>query len=76
MKKLTHYYTDRIGEAEGFFDDEGNLLTAWSCNNVSWPDEYMDSLLEKLGYKVSHYRAEDEILQKLADYFGQEIDSE
>ncbi len=47
------------GEIEGMFDDKGNLLGWWSCNDGNWRGEYFDGFLSKLGIEVV-YDSDDE----------------
>jgi hypothetical protein len=46
---------DDVGEVEGAFDEEGNLIHSWARNDASW-SRYLDPVLEGLGYRVKHAR--------------------
>jgi hypothetical protein len=59
---------DDVGEVEGFFDEQGNLLHCWSMNDALWRSEYLNPLLEELGYTVKHSGA-SEFLEKLRKQF-------
>lgn len=65
------YYTryEDEWEAEGFFDDSGTLLAAWHANDASWRSEYMDSLLEALGFTVVDDQR-PEFVQQVKEYTG------
>lgn len=41
-----------LGEYEAFFDDNKKFLAGWSLNDAQWRDEYMDGLMQALGYEV------------------------
>lgn len=45
---------DDLGEIQVFADKDGKILASWHLNDASWRGEYMDRLLEKLGYEVKH----------------------
>lgn len=54
MKKKTIYiiYTEACGENNIVFDDKFKVITAWSCNDATWRDEYFQPLMDYLGVKV------------------------
>jgi hypothetical protein len=52
MTKVFYVYYEDEWEAEGFFDANGRLLACWSRNDADWRSEYMNPLLEELGFKV------------------------
>ena len=47
---LRFVYTERVGEVEGVFDDEGNLLDFWCCNDATWRNEYFSGFMATLGF--------------------------
>lgn len=51
MKTLYHVRIDE-DEIEGFFDEDGDLMGAWCLNDARWRNEYMNPLLNSLGYQV------------------------
>jgi hypothetical protein len=55
MKKLyiVYFCDDTLGEAQGMFDAEDNLLGAWSDNDANWRNEYLSPFMEKLGFDVA-----------------------
>ncbi len=54
LKKLyfVNVDNDDVGEVEGFFDERGSHLASWSVNDASWRGEYMNRLLQALGFAV------------------------
>lgn len=64
MKKLYHVYTTWFGEMEFFFDGRGKLLHYWALNDANWRSEYMDPLMEALGYQVHSVEATDPRFEK------------
>lgn len=71
MTKLIHLsYCDEY-EAEGFFTESGELLQAWSLNDANWRSEYMDPLLQALGFEVERIYDNDnpELTAKLKAWF-------
>ncbi len=56
-KKIIHLVTtERIGEVQGFFDDDGKLLGLWTCNDANWRNEYFSPFMEELGFIIeTHY---------------------
>ena len=71
MKKIYYVYDEgdceMYGETEGFFDEKGTLLQWWCCNDANWRSEYMDPLLEALGFNVIYPT------KKIAQKFIKEI---
>jgi hypothetical protein len=66
MSKIYYVYDegdDEHGEIDGFFNEEGNLIHAWACNDAIWRPEYQTPLLEKLGFEV--IRPEGKLEKKL-----------
>lgn len=51
MKPVYYYYCEDA-EVDSFYDETGQLLDFWSCNDANWRQEYMNGLLESLGYTV------------------------
>ena len=53
MKTIYHVmYEGELGEAEGFYNKEQELLHSWDCNDANYRHEYMNPLLLKLGINV------------------------
>jgi hypothetical protein len=53
-------------EAEGFFDENGNILAAWHGNEGNWRGEYFDGIFESLGIDVDYSKSNDkEFVDKL-----------
>lgn len=69
MPKLFHAQYEDEFEAEGFFDEKGKMLQGWHGNDANWRGEYMDPLLEKLGYEVV-YSSDPKLKKKLKKAFG------
>lgn len=61
MQKIFIVYVEEEGEIEGAFDEEGNLLHWWCCNDASWRNEYFSPLMKQLGYEFVH--SDDEVLE-------------
>ena len=73
MPKIIHvWYCDDF-EADGFFTEEGEIICAWSNNDAMWRSEYMDSLINKLGFEIEHkyYTDAPELVLKLKEWFGE-----
>lgn len=51
MKKLVVVYLsdDEVGEVEGMFEENGNLIDFWACNDADWRSEYFAGVLKFLG---------------------------
>ena len=62
MKTIYLVGDEEEGEVEGMFDDKGNIIHCWTCNDANWRNEYFDPLMEALGIKVEC--SEDEKLKK------------
>lgn len=52
MKIIYCIFTNWFGENQFFFDDYGNLLGWWTCNDASWRHEYMNPMMKALGIDV------------------------
>lgn len=68
MRTIKYVYTEEYGEIEGMFDENDELLGAWSCNDANWRDEYFSEFMEKLGIKVI-YSSERKLVKKLVKHF-------
>lgn len=66
MKTIYHVYTERVGEWDGFYDEDGNILAHWCLNDAHWRKEYMNGLLWALGF--SPKEGDDALEQKFVDY--------
>lgn len=51
-QKVLIVFSEKHGECEGAFDEHGNLLDFWSCNDASWRNEYFSPFLKKLGIET------------------------
>jgi hypothetical protein len=51
MSVLFHVYLEDY-EAELWFDNKGDYLYGWACNDANWRGEYMNPLMERLGFSV------------------------
>lgn len=49
---LTYVCDDKVGEVEGAFAEDGELLGCWSNNDACWRDEYFSPFMEKLGVET------------------------
>jgi hypothetical protein len=59
---------DEVGEVQAFFKD-GELLAAWSSNDANWRSEYMDPLLEELGWEIEYASSDETLAQKLREMY-------
>lgn len=62
--------TDEVGEVQGAFDDDGNLLHIWCTNDGDWRHEYFNPIFTALGYHVHSGRFEDELFAKAKKLWG------
>lgn len=68
MSKTVYYaQTEEVGEVEGMFDEDGELLGMWSCNDACWQNEYFSEFLDKLGVYVVEDGRFDDKLEKIAE---------
>jgi hypothetical protein len=68
MRVIKHVYTEEYGEIEGMFDEGDHLISAWSCNDATWRNEYFDEFIKELGAKV--ITSDDpKLVKKLIKYF-------
>lgn len=51
MEKIFHVYLEDY-EGEFWFNNKGEFLQGWACNDANWRSEYMNPLLESLGFEV------------------------
>lgn len=76
MKTLRYVFLDEY-EVDGIFDNKGELLGTWSCNDACWRNEYFSGFISKLGIRVEE-SSDRELEQKLKDYwdpiFGEDGD--
>lgn len=70
MRIIKHVYVESCGEIEGFFNDKGELLESWSCNDATWRGEYFDGLFLTLGIKIEYPKGKElkELKKKLIDW--------
>ena len=52
MKTVYYAYNEEYGEVEGMFDEAGELLGTWCCNDANWRHEYFDSFMLSLGVSI------------------------
>lgn len=57
---------DDVGEVEGFYKDS-ELLATWCANDARWRSEYMNSLLEALGFTVEQPEADSGLYDLLKE---------
>lgn len=58
MQTIYHVNCDNdLGEF--FFNDKFEMLSYWDSNDASWRGEYMNPLLEQLGFKVKKLSPKD-----------------
>jgi hypothetical protein len=52
----TIYYSsiedDDVGEVEGMFGEDGNILGMWASNDANWRNEYFREFMRALGIQV------------------------
>lgn len=65
MKTIYRAFSEEAGEVEGMFDENGELLGIWSCNDASWRNEYFSPFMKRLGITIE--RATPEMEQRLYD---------
>lgn len=61
---------ENLGEAQGVFDEKGKLISAWSCNDANWRDEYFNGFMKTLGITVKSRKTTASDIAKLKDHFG------
>jgi hypothetical protein len=52
MKTIWHVSSEDEGEIEGIFDENGELLGMWCCNDAHWRNEYFSPFMKGLGIEV------------------------
>lgn len=52
MKKIYFVRVQGVGEAQGFFSEDGEYLAGWDCNDGYWHTEYMNPLITALGFEI------------------------
>ena len=63
-------YSDDVGEVEGAFDKDGNLLGSWHANDGDWRSEYFDGFMKNLGIVISYKpKNREELQQKLIEAY-------
>lgn len=77
MRKIWVWYAcdDELGESDAFYeevDGKLKLITAWSNNDASYRDEYMNSLFKYLGIEVMDLpkKHEKQAKKLLKDFWG------
>jgi hypothetical protein len=61
---------DDVGEVEGAFDENGNVLDIWSSNDAQWRHEYFNDTFQKLGINIEHGKYEDKLVDAAAEHWG------
>lgn len=61
---------DFVGEVEGAFDENGNVLDIWSNNDANWRGEYFNPFMEKLGIEVKSGKFERELVEAAKEMWG------
>lgn len=62
---------ERLGECQIFFDEKGDIIAAWVCNDANYRPEYMNCLLWALGYQVEQgLELTQAHKEKVFDWFG------
>jgi hypothetical protein len=64
---IEHVYIDEF-ELEGFYLD-GKYLQGWCANDAHWRSEYMDPLIEALGFKIKISNSQ-KLKKDLIEVFG------
>lgn len=60
----TIYFAQYDGfEVEGFYNEAGELLHTWCCNDATWRSEYLNPLMTKLGITVDMSGKHDDDLK-------------
>lgn len=65
--------TERIGEVEGVFSADGNLLGIWSNNDACWRQEYFGPFMAELGFKIeTHWQGEweEKLIEAAKEIWG------
>lgn len=71
MKIIYMVYTERCGETEGVFNEAGECIHYWWCNDANWRGEYFNPMFEELGIKILDSEREmgqekyDQLVEKL-----------
>jgi hypothetical protein len=62
---------DDVGEVEGFYKED-KLLATWCLNDANWRAEYMNPLLERLGFEVELPPEDSNLYDKLKEVWTNE----
>lgn len=73
--KLYHVVLEATCEAEAWFDESGKLLAGWTMNDAHWRGEYMNPLLEALGYNIKQVYETDFGVEEVVDGTGYVVES-
>jgi hypothetical protein len=55
LKKIYFASVEDVGEVEGMFDEKGELIDTWCCNDGTWRGEYFDHFIKYLGAEIFYY---------------------
>lgn len=70
--RVIYHVYDGENEIEGMFDENGEWLGAWCCNDANWRNEYFDGFLEALGISVES--APEDIEEKAIEELRERFD--
>ena len=72
MKTITKVYLsdDDLGEVEGMFDENDEVIGHWHSNDASWRDEYFSGFMKNLGVKVVSAKPTKKQVRLLREAFG------
>jgi hypothetical protein len=71
MPKITIVYTEEWGEAEAAFDEKGEMIHYWSCNDATWRGEYFEPLFEHFGIEFGD-DTDNKLTEKFEAYLKKE----
>lgn len=72
MKNIYRFYSEKYGEVEGMFEEDGKMIDCWSCNDATWRSEYFNGFMKKLGINVLRLpeKFEKKALEQIRECFG------
>lgn len=70
MKIIYNVYGGDSLNAEGMFDENGNLIDAWSQDDAKWREEYFNGFMKELGIIVKSRIATKKDIELIKKYFG------
>ena len=63
MKKI-YLVNIKSPEAQGMFDDTGNIIDHWYMNDANWRGDYFNEMMFKLGIEV--LKPDEKMFKKLS----------